>query len=105
MKKRLGGTGELEIHLRSSQVPPIKTALFRFGKLLTMKLGSTKVIPLCILFFVYFASVTNRFNSSQTNKKDHKFLSTFLKNLFGFFMENSNAFGTTHRLLFSRQAG
>lgn len=81
MKKRLGGTGELEIHLRSSQqVPPIKTALFRFGKLLTIKLGSTKVIPLCILFFVYFASVTNRFNSSQTNKKDHKFLSTFLKN-------------------------
>ena len=62
------GTGELEIHLRSSQnVPPTKTGLFLFGKLVTIKLGSTEAIPLCILFFVYFASVTNLVNLQQTN--------------------------------------
>lgn len=84
MKKRLRGRGELEIHLQSSQkVPQIKTALFLFGKLLTMELGSTKSYPVVrfvLLCFVFFASVTNRVNLSQTNKKDHTFLSPFLEN-------------------------
>ena len=82
MKKRLRGRGELEIHLQSSQkVIQIKTALFPFGKLLTMELGSTKSFPVVrfVLFLFFLASVTNRVNLSQTNK-DHKFLSAFLEN-------------------------
>ena len=54
MKKRLLGRGELEIHLQSYSA--VRFVLFCFG------------------------SVTNRVNLTQTNRKDHKFLNTYLEN-------------------------
>lgn len=86
MKKKLGGTGELETHLLHSQkLHLIKTALFLLGKLLRSKLGSNKIIPLCGLFLVYFTSVTNRVNLSPTNTKGDKFLKHLFEKLIWLF--------------------
>lgn len=80
-EEKVSRKGELETpFLRTQKVPQIKTAFSLVCKLLTIKLCSMEVIPLCSLFFVYFASATNRVNLLQTNKERSLFFKHLSEN-------------------------